>query len=246
MKRQNIRKLLLLISMLLFPITLYYLSPVLILNAAFRNIMNGSFITFCCMFLLSIPFGRLFCGYICPAGGIQECAYAVNDKVCSNKFDKLKYIIWALWLTAVIVCYIINGGIKTADPLFMTANGISVTDIQSYIIYYGIICLILIPCLIGGKRAFCRRFCWMSPFMAAGSRLRRIAHLPGLHISAESGCAGCGKFSKICPMGIDVKTAAEKGSIDSAECILCGSCIDSCPKNILKYEMGYHNDRKKA
>ncbi|MCM1194045.1 MAG: 4Fe-4S binding protein [Acetatifactor muris] len=29
---------------------------------------------------MSIPFGRLFCSYLCPAGGLQECAFAVNEK----------------------------------------------------------------------------------------------------------------------------------------------------------------------
>ena len=46
MKRQKIRRLLLIISLLLFPMTLYYFSPALIINGALKNVMNGSFITF--------------------------------------------------------------------------------------------------------------------------------------------------------------------------------------------------------
>lgn len=80
MKRQQIRKLLLSISLLLFPITLYYFSPALIINAGLNGIINGSFVVFVLMFLLSIPFGRLFCSYFCPAGGLQEFAFAVNEK----------------------------------------------------------------------------------------------------------------------------------------------------------------------
>ncbi|MBQ5311994.1 MAG: 4Fe-4S binding protein [Oscillospiraceae bacterium] len=216
MKRPNIRKLMLIVSMLLFPVTLYYLSPVLIINGAFSHVANGSFFVFCGMLVLSVPFGRFFCGYLCPAGGIQECAYTVNDKVRSGKGDIVKYIIWTLWLTAVIVCYIING-INSADPFYKTEHGISVTNIQSYIIYYGIISLVLIPSVIGGKRTFCRCFCWMAPFMITGTKLRRAARLPGLHIGAADGCIGCGKCSRSCPMGIDVKSAAVTGSIDSAE-----------------------------
>lgn len=74
MKRQRLRKLLLIASLLLFPITLYYFSPVLILNAGLNGIINGSFIVFILLFVLSVPFGRLFCSYICSAGGLQlEC-----------------------------------------------------------------------------------------------------------------------------------------------------------------------------
>ena len=68
MKRQQIRKMFLLISLLLFPVTLYYFSPALIVDAGLQGILNGSFLVFCLLFLLSIPFGRLFCAYLCPAG----------------------------------------------------------------------------------------------------------------------------------------------------------------------------------
>jgi polyferredoxin len=66
MKRQNIRKLLLLISLLIFPITFYYLSPAIIINGAVNGIITGSFISFILMTLLSIIFGRAFCSYLCP------------------------------------------------------------------------------------------------------------------------------------------------------------------------------------
>lgn len=81
MKRQQIRKMFLLISLLLFPVTLYYFSPALIVDAGLQGILNGSFLVFCLLFLLSIPFGRLFCAYLCPAGGLQECVFAVKEKV---------------------------------------------------------------------------------------------------------------------------------------------------------------------
>lgn len=80
MKRQQIRKLLLIVSLLLFPITLYYFSPALIINAGLNGIINGSFMIFVLLFLMSIPFGRLFCSYFCPAGGLQECAFTVDEK----------------------------------------------------------------------------------------------------------------------------------------------------------------------
>lgn len=79
-KRQRLRKMLLIISLLCFPVTLYYFSPALIINAGLAGIINGSFLVFVMMFLFSIPFGRLFCACLCPAGGLQECAFAVNER----------------------------------------------------------------------------------------------------------------------------------------------------------------------
>lgn len=240
MVRQRIRKLLLIASLLLFPITLYYFSPALIINAGLNGIINGSFIIFVFMFLLSIPFGRLFCSYLCPAGGLQECAFAVNgNRPKKGRRNYIKFLIWGVWLIIVISCYFFSGEKLSVDFFFETENGISVSSVQSYVIYYGIICLIFIPSVLCGKRAFCHYFCWMAPFMIVGIKLRRILHLPGIHIRAANrdNCVSCGKCDKACPMGIDVMNEAKQGVISNQECIQCGACVDNCPKNVLAFKM---------
>lgn len=57
--RQKIRKTILISSFLLFPITIWYFSPCLIIQAASEHIMNGSFIVFSLMLVLSMLFGRI-------------------------------------------------------------------------------------------------------------------------------------------------------------------------------------------
>lgn len=249
MKRQKIRKLLLILSLLLFPVTLYYFSPALIFDAGMKGVINGSFLVFAAMLVLSVPFGRLFCAYLCPAGGLQECAFAVNDKLPKQGWrNKIKYVIWSVWILAVAVCYISNKKELKIDFWFETEHGISVSEIQSYVIYYGILCLILIPALLAGKRAFCHYFCWMAPFMVLGTKLRRLLHLPGLYVKvkAEQNCISCGKCSRSCPMGIDVVREMEKEQIRSRgylpECIQCGACIDQCPRSVLAYGFGAGSD----
>lgn len=240
MARQRIRKLLIIISLLLFPVTLYYFSPALIINAGLHGIINGSFIVFLFLFLFSIPFGRLFCAYFCPAGGLQECAFIVNEKVPKQGWrNGVKFVIWGIWLTVVVFCYCSSGKIVAVDFFFETENGISVSNIQSYIIYYGIISLIFIPAILFGKRVFCHYFCWMAPFMILGTKLRKVLHLPGVHIkiSDKDKCISCGRCSKVCPMGIDVISETRNKTISNPECIQCGACIDNCPKNVLTYEM---------
>lgn len=238
MTRQRIRKLALLLAMLLFPVTLYYFSPALIVNAAFRGIVNGSFVVFAAMFLLSIPLGRVFCAYLCPAGGLQECLFAVkNKKPAQGRRNGIKYGIWGVWIAVVAAGYILNGQPLQMDLLFETDRGISVHDVQSYVIYYGIVLLVALPCLLGGKRAFCHYLCWMAPFMVLGIKLRRLLRLPGLHITVkkESACVACGKCNAACPMGVNVAQAVQMGGIRSAECIQCGACVDQCPAQVLAY-----------
>lgn len=240
MKRQKIRKMFLMVSLLLFPVTLYYFSPALIINAGLNGIVNGSFVVFVFLFLLSVPFGRLFCAYLCPAGGLQECVFAVNERNPRQGWrNTIKFVIWGIWLAIVIGCYFYGGKIEKTDFFFETENGISVSSVQSYIIYYGIICLVLIPSLLGGKRTFCHYFCWMAPFMILGTKLRRFFYLPGLHIKVneKNKCVSCGRCSKICPMGIDVMDKMKYKRINHPECIQCGECVDHCPKNVLAYGM---------
>lgn len=250
MKRQHIRKLLLITSLLLFPVTLYYFSPALIIDAGLHGVINGSFMVFVFLFLLSIPFGRVFCSYFCPAGGLQECAFAVNEKSPKQGWrNHIKFLIWGVWLLIVVLCYFHGGEITAVDFFFETENGISVSSVQSYTIYYGIVCLILIPAVLFGKRAFCHYLCWMAPFMILGIKLRRALHLPGIHIkAAEKGnCVSCGKCSKVCPMGIDVVSEIKHERITDRECIQCGACIDHCPKGVLVFgimERKGNNDGK--
>ncbi len=75
--------------------------------------------------------------------------------------------------------------------------------------------------------------------MILGTKLRRLLHLPGLHIRVKekNSCISCGKCNKTCPMGVDVVAATKDGWIKSVECIQCGACIDSCSKNVFSYGM---------
>jgi polyferredoxin len=238
MKRQKIRQLLLLISLLLFPITLYYFSPALIIQGAMEGIISGSFITFALMFFLSILLGRSFCGYLCPAGAIQEATFGFSDKKAKlGKRKYIKYVIWVIWITFIILGFCLHGRIEKADALYMTVHGISVTDIHSIIIYYFVVCMLFIPSLIWGKRAACHYICWMAPFMVIGTKIRNKLHLPGLHIAAEKDkCISCNQCSKKCPMSLDVEAMVQKGRCNDSECILCGACVDTCPKAALHYQ----------
>ncbi len=79
MKRQRIRKAIILISFLLFPITLYYFSPVLIIQGAYEGVITGSFIVFSLLFLVSLSLGRGFCSWVCPAGGLTVSSFLDSD-----------------------------------------------------------------------------------------------------------------------------------------------------------------------
>ena len=207
MKLHTLRKFLITFSMLLFPITIYYFSPYLIIMAAMQHIINGSFIVFTIMFFLGMFFGRLWCGFFCPTGGLSECFESFSPKNPKQGWrNYLKYGIWVIWLSGVIICHVLGKGDYTIQPFFMTDHGISISSIYSFIIYYGIVILFLIPAIFHGKRANCHYICWMAPFMIMGYKAGRILHLSQLKIKTKGeNCIGCGACNKSCPMSLDVK-----------------------------------------
>lgn len=219
---------------------MWYFSPAIISMAFAQRIMNGSFFVFMALLFGSVFFGRIFCAYLCPAGGLQECAALVNDKNAKQgKRNAIKFVIWFIWIVLLVVLFALGQNHVTIDFFFMTDHGISIAQIYNYVIYYGIILLLLLPALFHGKRATCHYICWMAPFMIIGEKLGQLLHFPQLHITAEKEkCISCGQCQKACPMSLPVKDIVQtQENFWNTECIQCGACIDSCPKQVLRYSM---------
>lgn len=138
MRRQRIRRTIIFISFLLFPVTMWYLSPYLIIQAMAQHILNGSFWVFMAMLVLSAFFGRAWCGYLCPAGGLQECSIRINDKPAKQgKRDSIKFVIWSVWIISIIATYILGKNNVKIDFFFMTDHGISITGFITMLFIMG-------------------------------------------------------------------------------------------------------------
>jgi polyferredoxin len=239
MKRQNVRKLFLISSMLLFPITIYYFSPYLIIQGALEGVINGSFIVFLLMLISSVFLGRAYCGYLCPVSGIKECTVLINDKKAKQGWkNNIKYVIWLIWIIGIILCFVFSKQKLTVDFFYMTDHGISISNIYGYIIYYLVILLVFIPSVLFGKRIFCHYFCWMAPFMVIGNKVGNMLHIKKLRLEAQKDkCINCHICDKSCPMSLNVSEKVNVEKMEDSECILCGACVDSCPKKAITYKV---------
>ena len=79
--RQRIRKVLIMLAFLSFPVTMNYLSPYVIIEGAANGIVNGSLVMFGLLFASALFLGRAWCGWICPGGAMQELALHVARNI---------------------------------------------------------------------------------------------------------------------------------------------------------------------
>nr|WP_315019991.1 4Fe-4S binding protein [uncultured Aminipila sp.] len=227
--RQKIRRGVLAYSAILFPIFFIFLSPYVIIVSAMTGIINGSAIIFALLFLFSIVGSRLYCGWLCPGGAIQDMAANANGRPWYSRFKILtKYIIWVIWFSFIIFLWVENSPLKI-DFFY----GFKV-EIMGVIVYFTVVSLIYFFALATGKRGMCHSICWMAPFMVIGEKAADFLHIPRFRLKADKeACVSCGKCSKRCPMSIDIQEMVQSGNMNNTECIFCLECVDSCPKKAI-------------
>ncbi len=161
--------------------------------------------------VLTVVFGRFFCGYLCPAGAVQEIAYhAPVPKLhpsLKNPFMAVRGIIFVIF---IIMAFVFSAsllawfGIRDFFHLVLSAGSI--------------VFIIVLAVSMAFYRPFCRLVCPYGALLALGAaagilKLRRTA-----------ACIACGKCEKACP------TDEAKKDDAKAECYLCGRCLEVCPK----------------
>ena len=236
MKRQKIRQGIILFSFFLFPAIYYYLSPVLILQASYMGIINGSWIVFILLFITSMTLGRGFCGWLCPAAGCQEALFAARNSRVS-KGNMVKWLIWCPWIASIAYLAFKAGGYHSVDFAYQTQFGLSISNVQSSITYFCVLfLLIVLPAYMIGKRSFCHHLCWMAPFMILGRKIANGIYMPALRLHAgDTPCAQCQTCTKHCPMSLPVEEMVKSKTMENSECILCLSCVDNCKNGVIHF-----------
>jgi polyferredoxin len=182
--------------------------------------------------LLGVTSGRSICGWGCPIGFLQRGAGRIARRFKFPKIDRylryLKYI--NLLFLVIIIPYFVGFMFTDICPVGILTGTIPILFmdqkfVPTFFFYPGIAIFILFFILIFRvERGWCRYFCPVGAILAPFNKISK------LHISIdEKKCTHCNLCKDACPMGIDVKSMER-----SPECILCGKCIEICPKQIIE------------
>ncbi|MBI4928218.1 MAG: 4Fe-4S ferredoxin, partial [Anaerolineae bacterium] len=170
--------------------------------------------------------------------GLQEAAFYLRDQKVSQKGNWIKWLVWIPWMAVIVLGFVSAGGVQRVNVFHNMDSFVSVTDPMNYIVYYFVVGLIFTLSLAVGNRAFCHYGCWMAPFMILGRKLRNLGRWPALQLkSSPEQCIDCRSCVRNCPMSLDVNALVHAPNMENSECILCGNCVDTCNKGVIRYSL---------
>ena len=167
--------------------------------------------------ILTLVFGRIFCGFICPIGTLQELAYQLPTKKLKIVNKTLVVVLHLLFfLFFVLLGVFFSIGILTylgvRDFFYLAAGSV---------FFFVFLAFVLLSLVL--YRPFCRFLC---PY---GLLLSLVSLTSVCKLRRTSRCTMCGKCENVCPTNEAGKTDLKQ------ECYLCNRCRDVCPADALAY-----------
>jgi len=179
----------------------------------------------------SVLGGRVFCGWTCPMGAVQDLLGRVPKlrALRAPRFGRadrwlkgLKYVVLAV---TILGFYTLNKrfGIPVRGHANWSLDAVRVSwltyDIYSQIRVVVILVGVVLAVVL--SRAWCRYLCPLGALLTIGNRVSVF----GLRRRQEK-CSRCGKYPREC------RTYTTPGT---ADCVMCGDCVEGCPNGAISF-----------
>lgn len=175
------------------------------------------------LLLLVLVFSRIFCGWACQIGVVQELLFR-------HRLSRIKL---PFWLTNSVRVSVFAAMLVFALGFHMDLLGyVDPFKIYSFsfstytALYIGFILLLIMSSLFI-YRPWCTLAC---PFGLIAWVVNRLSIFKMRFQRAD--CTGCGACVEACPAGA-IKKVTDKGI--RAECFMCNRCREACPADAIKY-----------
>lgn len=175
----------------------------------------------------SLVVGRIFCGFICPLGALQELLSKINFSSDNKLLKKNKLHINFSPKYSTKFRWLVFFGL-----LLMSFFGIlilpSINPFSGFTFRFILptICLFIISVIsILVYRPWCRLFCPFSPVSAMCGKYATIKY------RRTDDCTECGLCEEVCPTQ-ETYRESKKG-----ECYYCNRCIEICPYDAINFDI---------
>lgn len=169
---------------------------------------------------LTVASGRVFCGWACPYGSMQDF-FSGLGRMSSGSADVLVRdyrLVKYFFLAITIVLASQMRGWLDVPPL----EGI----LPQVPIWVPLTLGVFLFVSVYSRRFWCRFICPLGAAMSAFNSISPLA----VKLDRDK-CSNCGECKKECVMVSGEKAVEPK----STDCIVCGECIQKCPKEAVKY-----------
>ncbi len=198
-----------------------------------KRIFSSVFVLMGVFIIATLLLGRVFCGYFCPLGALQEGLRFVGRKLgfrnnfelpesVDKYFRYLKYVVLAV---IVYFSFYLNDLIfRNYDPYnaLMHLGEEFDEKIFGYIFLFIIVIISFFT-----KNWWCRYFCPLGAFLAPWKKIGFFK----IERKAKT-CIDCKRCDVNCPAGLKIATVDK---VTDADCVSCGKCVGGCPENSLKF-----------
>ncbi len=185
-----------------------------------------SVVWFISLLPLTYFFGKIWCGWLCHLGALQEFLFK-GSKLNILKSLRSQIILRRIRI-ALFIAFLAQSALTMSykwghyDPFKVAFNLFAI----NYIGYILLALLILSSIFI--YRPFCRAAC------PVGLVLGWVSMLPGAKkIGRNDSCINCKSCSKECESNAIVHENS-KTTFNTQDCIFCGECMGSCKKGALE------------
>ena len=184
--------------------------------------------------------GRAFCGWVCPVNLVLEFCDWLRERLGLRVRERALPRHAKLWVAlAVLVLSLLTGVpvFEAVSPVGFVNKGLLFGSLAGV---WTFVCVVVLE-LFWARRVWCRSLCPLGGFYEALGR----AGLVNVRID-HAACVGCSACKKACicdPVILDAPVAGTANAVLAGDCMLCGKCVEACPKDALRFAVGLDHYR---
>ncbi len=211
-------------------------------------------IAFFTIITVTFFFGRLWCSFLCPVGGLSELVsralgerWKIDFRFLPQvpiRYGYLATYMVLLPMLGVSACTLCNFVTVPRLVTAVTGGAAGLAFLFSTIGLVNLAMLLLLGFFSAKGRAYCQFMCPIGALDALVNRLGAKFRFT-YHIRVErSRCTGCNECAKACMCGA-IKMVDRIAVVDQTSCMSCHDCVDSCEWHAIEWTPGPRNKTPK-